>query len=309
MNILSSSFNSQIKNLENSEYIEYFYKKILLPSNFKIEKDSNDIISLISYNKEPSLSTDSSISALLNNKNDLIEDMILNFPDFTEYEKEYDDILEIEEKAEVPEALKNYFKEMKCLINKKDEPILRNLEDKDIKSIKLNLENYIFNKLYYKLFPSEYSEEDLFIYNKCKRLSFLKPENVIKDKNIINENLCEECYKYIKEIDNKKTPGEKIKCFAKAFSILQNSIIFSSGKKDLGVDDTLKPLLYIIIKAKPEKIFSNYNYCRIYLDKGLSKKHYGALLTQLCMSINIIDEMKYNELIDVTEEQFGIDEE
>ena len=100
-----------------------FYKKILLPSNFKIEKDSNDIISLISYNKEPSLSTDSSISALLNNKNGLIEDMILNFPDFTEYEKEYDDILEIEEKAEVPEALMNYFKEMKSLINKFHKPV------------------------------------------------------------------------------------------------------------------------------------------------------------------------------------------
>ena len=92
--------------------------------------------------------------------------MILNFPDFTEYEKEYDDILEIEEKAEVPEALMNYFKEMKSLINKKDEPILRNLEDKDIKSIKLNLENYIFNKLYYKLFPSEYS-----VHSQAGRLS------------------------------------------------------------------------------------------------------------------------------------------
>ena len=131
----------------------------------------------------------------------------------------------------------------------------------------------------------------------------------MKKKNVINENLCQECYKYINDIDKKITPIDKIKYLGKAFSILQNSMKFSSGEKDLGVDDTLKPLIYVMIKAKPENIFSNYNYCRIYLDKELSKHSYGALLTQIGMIMNIIRDMKYNELIDVTEEQFGFDEE
>ena len=308
LNILSSSFNSQIKNLENSEYIEYFYKKILLPSNFKIEKDSNDIISLISYNKEPSLSTDSSISALLNNKNGLIEDMILNFPDFTEYEKEYDDILEIEEKAEVPEALKNYFKEMKCLINKKDEPILRNLEDKDIKSIKLNLENYIFNKLYYKLFPSEYSEEDLFIYNKCKRLSFLKPENIIKDKNIINENLLNEASKYFEQLNYKFSPIEKIKCILKGKEIIENSISFSSGKGQLGFDDINQPIIYALLKANIKNLSTNLKYCLLYLNKEYSAKLHGKSLADVSLALEAIKSMTHSELIDITEEQFGKDD-
>ena len=68
-------------------------------------------------------------------------------------------------------------------------------------------------------------------------------------------------------IDKKIMPGDKLKCIGKAFGILQNSIKFSSGEKELGIDDTLKPLIYVVIKAKPENIFSNYNYCRLYFNK------------------------------------------
>ena len=141
------------------------------------------------------------------------------------------------------------------------------------------------------------------------KIAIYKARKFNEKKNVINENLCKECYKYINDIDKKITPIDKIKYLGKAFSILQNSMKFSSGEKDLGVDDTLKPLIYVMIKAKPENIFSNYNYCRIYLDKELSKHSYGALLTQIGMIMNIIRDMKYNELIDVTEEQFGFDEE
>ena len=115
--------------------------------------------------------------------------------------------------------------------------------------------------------------------------------------------------KYINEMDDKFTPADKIKCFAKAFGILQNSIAFCSGKNELGVDDTIKPLIYVVLKAKPKNIFTNYKYCQLYLDPDLTKRQFGILLTQICMVINIIRDMKYTELIDVTEEQFGKDEE
>ena len=114
---------------------------------------------------------------------------------------------------------------------------------------------------------------------------------------------------YINEMDNKYAPADKIKSLAKAFSILHNSITFGSGKNELGVDDTIKPLIYVLLKSKPKKIFTNYNYCQLYLDPELAKKHYGILLTQICMIMNIIKDMKYTDLIGVTEEQFGKDDE
>ena len=48
------------------------------------------------------------------------------------------------------------------------------------------------------------------------RFNFIKPGDIIKDKNIYN---------------NKYTAQDKIKTIIKAFSLLQNSISFCSGKK------------------------------------------------------------------------------
>ena len=74
---------------------------------------------------------------------------------------------------------------------------------------------------------------------------------------------------YIKEMDNKYTPSEKIKCWGKAFNILQNSITFSTGKNEFGVDDTIKRLIFLMLKSKPEKIYSNFKFCQLYLDPDL----------------------------------------
>ena len=114
---------------------------------------------------------------------------------------------------------------------------------------------------------------------------------------------------YLNEIDSKYTPQDKLKVVFKAFGILQNSITFSSGKKELGVDDTIKPLIFVLIKAQPKSIFTNYSYCQLFLNDSLCKTQYGILLTQLYMIMNIIKDMKYSDLIGVTEEQFGKEEE
>ena len=44
------------------------------------------------------------------------------------------------------------------------------------------------------------------------------------------------------------------------------------------------------------------------MNSELGKKQYGVILTQIGLTMNIIKNMKYNELIGVTEQQFGIDE-
>ena len=179
-------------------------------------------------------------------------------------------------------------------------------------SICNELENYILLKLHKKIYPLNPTEGDIFIYQKCSRLNFIKPENIILDKKnkiSINEKLLNIAIEYITNIDNKKTPADKIKSFGKAFQILQNSISFSSGKNELGIDDTLPFLIYAMIKAKPKMIYTNYIFCKLYINKELEKNQYGILLTQIGMVIKIIINKRYNELNDVTEEQFGADDD
>ena len=84
------------------------------------------------------------------------------------------------------------------------------------------------------------------------------------------------------------------------------------GKKRVGswwYYKALNILIYIFIKSKPKNIFTNYNFCQLFINDNLSKTQYGILLTQIFMIIKIIKDMKYNELIGVTEEQFGKEEE
>ena len=236
-----------------------------------------------------------------------IKKLIDIIPDYRIYEEFSDDIIKIEETSGLPDALKNFFRTLKILVKK--EKVIKRFSKDDIDSIAIELENYILFKLYDKLYPTKSSKDDIRFYKKCNRLKFIKPHNLITDKNIVNEKLWEICMNYLNDIDNKYTPSDKIKSISKAFTILQNSITFCSGKKELGVDDTIKPLIYILIKTKPKNIFSNYNYCQFFLNADLSKRQYGILLTQIYMIMRIIKDMKYNELIGVTEQQFGKDEE
>ena len=242
-----------------------------------------------------------------NPKKESIKTLLKKIPDFRIYECNNDDIIGLEEKCGMGEALKSYFKNLKNKVIK--EKILKRFNIKDIESISIELENYILFKLYDKLYPTKETKEDIQFYKKCMRLNFIKPENVITDKNIYNKKLWQISIDYLNEINKKYTPQDKIKTILKAYNILQNSISFCSGKKELGVDDTIKPLIYVFIKSKPKNIFTDYNFCQLYINDNLSKTQYGILLTQIIMIIKIIKDMKYNELIGITEEEFGKDEE
>ena len=190
----------------------------------------------------------------------------------------------------------------------KKEKIIKRFNKKELIEIIYDMQNYIFSLLYDKLFPLEPTKDDNYFYNKCLRLNFIKPENIIENTNLINENLIKYSINYLKDIDDELTPIDKIKIFKKVIEVINNSIYFISGKTELGVDDVIKPLIYAIIKSKPKNICSNYQYCELYLNSGLAKREYGIVLSQIGLVIEFIKKMKFNDLINVSEEQFGKDE-
>ena len=285
----------KIKNMEKLKCVEYLYTKVMAPSRFQItvNRANKCLVTDIKFDE--------------NSPEMEIKILRQAIPDYRSFENIVDNILELEEKTRFADELNSYFKKLKGYIRK--EKVVKKYPPEEIENICCELVNYCMIDLYDKLYPLNRIKDDIKFYKKCCRLEFIKPENVLKDKNILNENMLEASKKYINEVDNKCTPADKIKCMAKAFSILQNSITFCSGKNELGVDDTLKPLIYLVIKAKPKRIFSNFNYAELFLDPDLSKKEYGILLTQICMIMKIIKDMKYTELINVSEEEFGKDED
>ena len=296
LNLITSKYLYKIKNMEKYFCIEYLFNKLNLQDPFD----------LVVTERTQTIST-KDISSLIASEACSIPIFIKKFPDFRKNEREIDDIIEQENSKKIPDTLKNYFKDIKNLI--KNEQILSKYTAEEYLSICYELENYILFRLYEKLFPTLESSKDKFIYKKCCRLSFIKPENYLKDKIKIDENLLKTVIDYINDMDKKYTPVDKIHMFGKAFRILQSFMAFSSGKSDFGIDDTLPLLIYAILKAKPKMINTNFNYCKNYINPELDKKQYGILLMQIGMVIKIICEMKHTDLIGVTEQQFGKDKE
>ena len=232
-------------------------------------------------------------------------------PNITEYEnrlKDNEDLLKFQQNIGLVDTVKDYFKELRNFVKKIS--IAWKLSTDEYLQLLYDLENHILKKLYDKFFPLKHSKQDIFLYKKCSRLSFIKPSHIIKDEKFkkISEKLLEISIDNVKEMNNKKTPMEKINTFGRAMNFLKNSMEFNSGKEGFGVDDILPVLIYIIIKAKIENLSTNYNYCLLYLNNDLQKRQYGSLLTQIGAIIDIIKNMKYRDLSGVTKEQFGVDE-
>ena len=291
----------QTKISEKLFFIKWLYKKIKVQGDIIIQKDSNEIITKIKY--ESIQNNDS--------KKDSIKSFVNQIPDISENIskiKEKENYFKYQEKIGLVDTINDYFKELKNSIKKEKD--LPNLSPDEFLELLYGLESHILKKIHFKIYPINKSKDDIFIYKKCTRLSFIKPENIIRDKKFkkIDEKLLEVSIEYIKKMNNKITPIDKINCFGKAMNFLANSMEFNSGKKDFGVDDLFPLLTYIIIKAKPENLDTNLNYCSLYLNTNLKKKQLGSLLTQFSAIIDIIKNMKYNELNNVSKEQFGTDE-
>ena len=312
LNLVTLNYYQQIKNMEKCKFVEYLYTKIRLPLGFDIQKDKSGLIKTITYKSDVSKTLNprhkkrNSSDFQANSMQNIIC-FIESFPDFHQYEDQVDDLIKLEEEAGAAEALQNYFNLLKTSVTK--EKLLKRFNREEIDNLIFELENYILLKLYDKLFPNKPNKQDNIFYKKCERLSFIKPENYIKNQSIINEKLWNNCIEYINEMDDKLTPMDKLKSIEKGFDILQNSISFYSGKDSLGVDDVVNPMTYIILKSKPKFIFSTYDYCFLYLNSNLAKGQYGILMSQIGMIKDFIMNMKYTDLIGVSEEQFGKDEE
>lgn len=58
----------------------------------------------------------------------------------------------------------------------------------------------------------------------------------------------------------------------------------------------------------PKRLNSNYKFCELFMLEDLKKKQLGQKLTQMNIFISVIQDKKFSDLIDVSEEQFGKDE-
>ena len=289
---------NQLKQYRNFLCVEILYEKINLPFEILINKENENI-------KNIQINFDN-----INEKHSKIEDFIENFPNINNIKYKENDILIFQEKINLHSNFKNYIENIKK--NLKNSQLLKLFHKDEISEIMIDLEDFILLKLHNKLYPKIIPKKDYKIWKKCERLKNFHPKNLLnnvhfKEKEI--DKLFETAIKYFKLIDECHSPLTKIIMFEKGKNIIENTISFNSGKSELGIDDSINMLLYVILKSSPKRFYSNFYYGYLYLNTDLAKKKYGQNLALMEMIIAQIEQFNKDDFIVEKDENLGNEED
>ena len=167
-----------------------------------------------------------------------------------------------------------------------------NLRPEDI--AKNSLMNYILKCLHIKILSIENtSKEDIEFNKKC-----IEQENItLKDlkipEEIYDESIFEKIISHIKRMDDLRTPEEMLKEFELAIQFIISLFSFMLDKKEVSSDDLIPVLIYIIIKAKPKRMFFNIKFINYFFDEKYKKGKNNYYIIQAISSLNyIMNELK-----------------
>ena len=159
-----------------------------------------------------------------------------------------------------------------------------------------SIENHIQKNIYSYVFPKEDLINDIQFYEQTVKLSWITPENLDIKKIFVNELKYAE--NLISQMDSKKTCYEKLNLISEVYNTINNTIKFSTGKRneDAGADDLAPIFQYIIIKSKPKKFYSNIFFIKCFIRSEKLKGIYGFLLTQLEFAAQFIINIDNNKV-------------
>ena len=223
------------------------------------------------------------------------------FPDLTKYQSFQDiDLFELEKNLSIPERLEEYLDIIKEHVTKKQ---FFNEKNLDMKMDKIY--DYIFRKLYDKIFPKENQIDDR-IFRQCVILTWIKPEHFIENKtNYVFDGFLPDVNDYLKKLEKQKSPRKKFNYMSKIFESIRNLVKFNGDDILAGVDDQMPILNYALIKARPLRIFSNCKFMELYIGKKKNKKEDNELI-QLLSLCEYINNMSYSKLLNVTKEEYDL---
>ena len=232
------------------DYSEKEKKFDLIKSNLKDKAFDNKLICEGSKKKWTSFRT--------------IEAFTRYFPNIAKYQFMQDiSPLSIIRELSINKKINEYFQIIKEKIIKKlmDEKKYTGLYEEKIK-------NYIMNKIYDKIYPSEPSSNDVEVFKKSFALSWVEAHHLI-DKEYIFDNMLPDILNEFKQINILKTPYKKLNCFIKILASVINLIKFNEGEdKEVGADDITPILSFVAIKAHPFKIFTDIEFIRLFSENN-----------------------------------------
>ena len=210
-------------------------------------------------------------------------------------------LFEYEEELNLTEELNNYFNIIKEHLIKR---MNYNESQSEFETILNKIYDYVMEKIYEKIYPSEPFIEDNLIFAQCILVSWVEPQHLIKGRNnYIFDSFLPDVINYFEKIEKEKSPRKKLENMVNIFVSIENVVKFNGDNKDIGVDDQLPILNYAFIKAHPFPMYTNCKYMELFLGSKKYKLE-GNYLTQLFTICKFIENLSAKDLFDVSEEKF-----
>ena len=206
------------------------------------------------------------------------------------------------EDVNIPNKFKDFFKnEINVNINQNFKYSIEELND-----INKAIYDYIMNKLFDKLFPKTFTNEDKKIFDKACSHSWIELNHIDKkyQDRIIHQSFLFDIKKYFKLFIKEKSPSKKIEAMNYIYDIISKAIEFNEGKGEFGTDDITPILVFCFIKAKPYGIHSHLEYTLFYNFFHKSGEEDYRLM-QLIQISEIVKGLSFEFFENITEEEYN----
>ena len=218
-----------------------------------------------------------------------IEAFARYFPNLTIYQnKDVINPIDIMKELLINEKISIYFQFIKERIMKK-----RKVEKEEYETLYSGkIKDYIMDKLYDKIYPLEFHENDMKIYKVSVQLSSIDPRQLL-NKDYIFDNTLPDILNEFTQIKKNKSPYKKLNNIKKIMEYIESLIKFNEGiDKEIGAEDITPVLHYIFIKAQPDKIYTDIEYIKLFLENN--GQYENALINfQSMCDVLINSEEKY----------------
>ncbi len=186
-----------------------------------------------------------------------------------------------EDQSKIPETIKKYLNIVKGNI-------------KDNEFIYFIIEDYIYDKLFYNIYPKEPSQDDKIIFDICYKLSWIQGYHLgVKNKKYLLE--MDRCLSkglvIFDKFQKERNPYKKVDLLNKIWKIFW----IESDHREMGIDDFYPIMILIVVKSKPKRFSSDVKYCELYI---------GNIEHVLLVCSSIIDILKKGDI-----KNYGIEKE
>ena len=289
---ISKNILKRIKSSKKKFEILEFILKTEIPIKIHVFRNESNEINNIEFTKKEEDSKDSpkENEKIYECKN--IVEFCDNFPFLTR--ENCTDVLEFEEQIHLEDSLKQYFGFINELVDNTFN------EDNEKGEIKLQIEDFIYGQIYDKIYSGMAIQNDIDIFKKCFALKWIKPNMLHEKLTYLDEKMIQMMRSFIRNMEEEKSPNNKLKEFEKLDLIINNMIILYGYNKDI----SLMILLYTFIKGQPYQLNSSYKYIKMYCSDNLPKERRQGLVNKLKLLLDKITNFSEKDLIGVTKEEY-----